>query len=135
MNDDEWDKFYMNIAKQYASLSKDTNLKVGCIIVPRDFSKIISVGYNGWEKGGTNQRDSMEEGKSGAVHAEINCMLKACSDNINNCYMYSSHSACRICARAIVNFGRISHFIYETDYRDISGLDILRERGIAVIKL
>ena len=37
--------------------------------------------------------------------------------------------------KIVVNFGRISHFVYETDYRDISGLDILKARGITVIKL
>lgn len=135
MTNEEWHKFYLNIAKQYASLSKDPRLKVGVLLVPNDFSKIVSVGYNGWEKGGTNEPDSLDAGMSGAVHGEINCMLKACGDGIKDCYMYSSHSCCRICARAIVNFNRISHFIYETDYRDTSGLDILRARGIRVIKI
>jgi dCMP deaminase len=135
MTNEEWHKFYLNIAKQYANLSKDPNLKVGAILVPSDFSKIISVGYNGWEKGGTNQRDSLEEGKSGAVHAECNCLIKADPDFCKEMLLFCSHSACKVCARMIINFGNITHFIYETDYRDTSGLDILRERGIVVVKV
>lgn len=134
MNQNDWHKFHINIAKQYASLSKDPRLKVGAILVPHDFSKILSVGYNGWEKGGTNQPDSLDEGKSGAVHAECNCLIKACVPN-EDCYLYCSHSTCRVCARMVVNFGKITHFVYEVDYRDTSGLDILKNSGIQVVKI
>lgn len=134
MTPQDWHKFHINIAKQYASLSKDPRLKVGAILVPHDFSKIYSVGYNGWEKGGTNEPDSTEMGKSGAVHAEINCLIKACMP-AENCYLYCSHSCCRVCARGIVNFGKITHFVYEEEYRDTSGLDILRASGIQVVRI
>jgi deoxycytidylate deaminase len=109
-------------------------LKVGALLIPHDFSKILSVGYNGWEKGGTNEPDSLEPGMSGAVHAELNTLIKACIPN-ENCYLYCSHSCCRVCARCIVNFGKITHFVYETEYRDTSGLDILRASGIQVVKV
>ena len=136
MNSQDWHRFYMSIAKQYAALSKSPTLKVGCIMVPNDFSKIISVGYNGWEKGGTNEPDSLEEGKSGAIHGEINCMLKV--DNrllYSKCYMYITHSPCKICSRAIVNFGTIVSVIYNENYRDLSGIEILKKSGISCIKI
>jgi dCMP deaminase len=130
----EWFEFYMDIANKYASKSKDPRLKVGAIIIPEDFSKILAVGYNGWEKGGQNVPDSLEPGGSGTVHGEINCLLKFSDYNYDNCYMFCTHSCCKVCARAIVNFGKISCFVYEEEYRDTSGLDILRDRGIKVIK-
>ena len=48
--------------------------------------------------------------------------------------MYVTHSPCRQCAKAIIN-GRISKVIYDIQYRDTSGLDILKSSGILVFSL
>ena len=47
--------------------------------------------------------------------------------------MYVTHSPCRLCCKFIVNAG-ISRVIYESIYRDESGLEILRDKGIEVIR-
>ena len=67
-------KFYMELAKLYASRSKDPKHKVGCVIVTRE--GILYPGYNGDEKNGSNTRDSLKVGGSGFVHAEANALMK-----------------------------------------------------------
>ena len=130
---DKWDVFYIEIAKKYAGKSYDPRLKVGCVIATRE--GILYPGYNGDEIGGKNEPDSLEPGKSNFVHAEANAILKFNPTIHKNSKLYLTHSPCVICSRMIINTQAISHVFYETDYRDISGLDILRARGITVIKL
>lgn len=133
--ENRWHQFYMKIAFSYADLSKDPRTKVGSIIVPKDFSKILSVGYNGWAKGEDDIPDSLEPGKSGTVHSEINCMIKFSDYFQSDCYLYCTHSPCKVCSRAIVNFDKISCLVYNQEYRDIDGLKILENAGIKVIKI
>ena len=47
--------------------------------------------------------------------------------------MYVTHSPCRMCSKLIIGAG-IREVIYDKDYRDVSGLDILRDAGIIVRK-
>lgn len=69
----EWDYIWMTLAKNIANKkSKDPRLQVGCVIVACNNECVLSLGYNGDEKGGTNKPDSLEPGKSGFIHAEIN---------------------------------------------------------------
>lgn len=131
----QWHEFYLKIAEQYSQWSKDKRTQVGCIIVPDDFSKILAVGYNGWERGGPDLPDSEEPGQSGAVHAEVNCCIKLSDRTHPNCYLYTTHSPCAVCARVIVNLGCIRKVIYRHDYRVEKGKEVLRERGIEVIKI
>jgi len=132
----KWFKFYLKIANMYSELSKDPRTKVGAIIVSNDFGKILSVGYNGWAKGEPDVPDSLDVGGHGTVHAEFNCMIKL--DNKNqypNSYMFININPCKVCARGIVNLGMIKTLVYERDYRDTSGLEILRKAGIKVKKI
>ena len=48
--------------------------------------------------------------------------------------MYLTHSPCTSCAKLIVN-ADISHVIFDVDYRDIMGLQILTNSGIEVNRL
>jgi dCMP deaminase len=132
----KWFKFYLKIANMYSDLSKDPRTKVGAIIVSSDFGKILSVGYNGWAKGEPDIPDSLDVGGHGTVHAEFNCMIKL--DNKNqypNSYMFININPCRVCARGIVNLGMINTLVYEKEYRDTSGLEILTKANIKVKKI
>jgi dCMP deaminase len=129
-------RIYMNLAKDFAYFSKDDRLKVGAVLVSKDLEKVLGIGYNGWEKGGPDIPDSTEPGKTGTVHAEINCMLKVDNKLLypGSC-MIMTHNPCKVCARSIVNFGIVGTLIYEEEYRDTSGLDILRKAGINCEKM
>lgn len=124
-------EFYMRIANEYAQRSHDPKYKVGCIIVTEE--GIIYPGYNGDEIGGSNQRDSMDGGDSGFIHAEINSMIKFNPSLHKNCKMYVTLNPCKVCARTIVNTQSISEVYYSELYnRDLVGIDILKKAGIWV---
>jgi dCMP deaminase len=129
----KWHKFYMNMAKEFAKMSQDPRLKVGAVIVTVE--GILYPGFNGWEKGGTNEPDSLEPGQSGTVHAECNACIKFNPTIHKNCKMYLTDSPCAVCARMIVNTQAISEVYYEREYRITKGVEILKERGILCRKL
>jgi dCMP deaminase len=125
---DKWHLFYLNMAREFAKMAKDPRLHVGAVIVTND--GILYPGYNGWEKGGTNEPDSLEPGQSGTVHAEANAILKFNPTIHKNSKMYLTHNPCIVCARMIVNTQAISEVYYGEEYRDTRGIQILRERGV-----
>lgn len=128
-----WDDIWMSLATHVAHRSHDPRLKVGAVVVTDDNTCVLGVGYNGDEAGGTNKPDSLEPGKSGFIHAEANALLKTNFSDFRKKKMYVSHSPCPVCARMIVNSG-IKKVIYFEDYRDNTGLEILKRSGIEVTK-
>ena len=131
VNRPTWHQTWMTIAKTVAERSYDPRLKVGTIIVSDDNTRLLALGYNGNYRGGPHQPDSNDPGHSGFIHAEVNALVK-CDYNFNrNKIMYLTHSPCQQCAKLIVN-ANISEVVYDQEYRDVSGLTILRTCGIVV---
>ena len=123
----------MSIAKTIAMRSYDTRLMVGAIVVSDDNTRLLSLGYNGNYKGGPNEPDSFDPGRSGFIHAEVNALVKCDYNFFRKKIMYVTHSPCLSCAKLIVN-ADISRVIYEEEYRDKSGIDLLLACGIDVIR-
>jgi len=121
----------MDFASNIARRSPDPNFKVGCCIVTEDNCQVLSIGYNGDHKGGSNVRESLEPGKSGFIHAEINALIKLDYNNPKAKTLYITLSPCSHCAKAIIN-GGIAKVVYRDQYRDTSGLDLLEKHGIVV---
>jgi dCMP deaminase len=131
-NDDErspWDDVWIEVVKSISKRSYDPSLKVAAIVVTEDNTQLLSLGFNGNYAGGPNKRDSEIPGKSGFIHAEINCLIKMDYNNPKNKKMYLTHSPCIDCAKAIINSG-IKEVIYEIEYRDISGIQLLKSVDI-----
>ena len=127
-----WDKIWMDFAHSIAERSCDTKYKVGAVVVNSENTQVLSIGYNGDQKGGTNQRDSTETGQSGFIHAEINALIKMDYNNPCNKKMYLTLSPCEVCAKAIVNSG-IGEVIYSKFYKHgKNGIRILNHAGIIV---
>ena len=129
----EWDEIWANFANQIARRSPDPKHKVGAIIVNEENTQVLSIGYNGDQKGGKNERESMSIGKSGFIHAEINALIKCDYNNPVVKKMYLTLSPCSICAKAIINSG-IEEVIYLERYKQSNGIDILIDAGIKVRK-
>lgn len=128
-----WDDVWMSMAVIISTRSLDPRHKVGAIIVTDDNTQVLSVGYNGDHKGGSNCVESSEPGNSGFLHAEINALIK-CDFNVTKSKkMYLTLSPCKMCAKAIIN-GGIQEVHYLTGYRDASGINLLKESGIFVKK-
>ncbi len=126
-----WDQVWIEMAGLIARRSYDPRHRVGTVIVTDDNTQVLAVGYNGNHAGGPNEVESIEPGESGMLHAEINALLKTDYNNPKKKILYVTLSPCKMCAKAIVNAG-ISKVVYREEYRDTSGLDILRESGIEV---
>jgi dCMP deaminase len=122
----------MDIACIISERSYDPRLKVGAIVVAGDNTQMLSMGYNGNYKGGPHEHESSEPGCSGFIHAEVNALVKCDYNFPKKKYMYVTHSPCRACSKLIVN-AEISRLIYLHEYRDTSGLDLLRSAGIEVL--
>jgi len=128
-----WDEVWASFALTIAKRSIDPRYKVGAIVVSVDNTQVLSIGYNGDQAGGSNQVDSLEPGQSGCIHAEINALIKLDYNNPKKKKMYVTLSPCKMCAKSMVN-ANIDEVVYLTEYRDTSGLEILRDSGINVRK-
>ncbi len=134
MSRPNWDEIWIDFAQNIARRSYDPHFQVGCIIVTQDNCQVLAIGYNGNHKGGPNIRESETPGHSGFIHAEINALIKLDYNNPKPKKMYLTLSPCRHCAKAIVN-GGIKKVIYLEEYRDKSGIELLKSAGIEVSSL
>lgn len=130
-----YDRVYMNMAKEWSSLSHCIRKKVGSLIV-KDRT-IISDGYNGSASGlDNNCEDCDNKTHWYVIHAEANAIIK-CARNGSSCEgatMYITHSPCKECSLLIFQSG-IKRLVYGEFYRDLDGLNFLKESGIEIIKL
>lgn len=133
-NRPSWDFVWMQTAKALSTRSVDPRYKVGAIVVSMDNTQVLSIGYNGDYKGGPNEVESTDPGMSGFLHAEVNCLIKCDFNHHKTKKMYVTLSPCKMCAKAIIN-GGIEEVIYEEEYRDPSGIELLKKTGIKVRKL
>ena len=127
-----WDEIWIKFAHDIAARSPDTKHKVGAVIVNEENTQVLSIGYNGDQKGGPNQRESMQVGGSGFIHAEINALIKCDYNYPKKKKMYLTLSPCQMCAKAIINAG-IDEVIFAKEYDHAKdALNILKSAGICV---
>ncbi len=126
-----WDEIWMEMARLISRRSYDPRHQVGAIVVTADNTQVLSIGYNGNYSGGPNEVESAVPGESGMLHAEVNALLKMDYNNPKRKVMYVTLSPCRMCCKAIVNAG-ISEVVYDKEYRDTTGIEILQQVGITV---
>jgi len=124
----------MNLAYSLARRSTCRRLQVGCVIVSKDFQRVLAIGYNGNYAGGPNDCDSDEAGNCGCLHGEDNAVTK-CADVHSPKIVFTTHQPCKICAKRIVNLGKVVKVIYREPYRLIEGVEILKSVGIEVCQI
>lgn len=128
----KYDKAYLRIAKEWGQLSYCIRKKVGAIIV-RD-RMIISDGYNGTPSGFENCCED-DDGMTrwDVLHAEANAILKVArsTQSCEGATLYITLSPCRECSKLIHQSG-IKRVVYQTGYRDTSGLEFLMKAGVTV---
>ena len=128
-NRHEWNDIWKEFASNISRRSPDPKFQVGAVIVTEDNTQVLALGYNGDHKGGPNCRDSLETGKSGFIHAEVNALIKMDYNNPKKKKMYVTHAPCPVCAKCIINAG-IDEVYYEKNYVTLEGVNILKEAGI-----
>lgn len=138
------DKVFIEMAFNFAKLSKAQRRQVGCIIV-KD-GQVISNGFNGTPSGFDNCceepiHSSVDDcytlqTKPEVLHAESNALMKiARSTNSSiGSTMYLTCSPCFECAKLIIQSG-IARLVYKEDYRKEDGIDLLRLTDIIIEKI
>ncbi len=116
-----WDEYFMGVAILASQRSKDPSTQVGACIV-NDDNKIMSVGYNGFPRGCSDDEFPWERiGEKDSdtkypyvCHAELNAILNAGGNNLRGCRIYVALFPCNECAKAIIQAG-IKEVIYISD--------------------
>lgn len=126
-----YDLAYLRMAREWGKLSHCERKKVGAIIVKNGM--VISDGYNGTPSG----FDNCCEDDGGAthwyvLHAEANAISKVArsTNNAQDATLYLTLSPCKDCSKLALQVG-IKRVVFANVYKDESGLDFLREAGIA----
>ena len=129
---EKYDRAYLRMAREWGQLSYCKRRQVGAIIVKDRM--IISDGYNGTPTGFENFCED-EEGytKWYVLHAEANAILKVASStqSCKGATLYITLSPCRECSKLIHQAG-IKRIVYQTAYKDDSGLVFLRKAGVEI---
>lgn len=115
-----WDEYFMGVALLSGERSKDPSSQVGACIVSED-NKILSIGYNGFPNGCSDDEISWErEGNFAETkypyvcHGELNAILNYTGTTLKNSRVYVALFPCNECAKAIVQSG-IKEVIYLSD--------------------
>lgn len=116
-----WDEYFMGVALLSAKRSKDPSTQVGACIVDSKTNRILSVGYNGfptgcsddefpWERAG----DTINTKFPYVVHAELNAILNNRGTSLEGCKIYTALFPCNECGKAIIQSG-IREIVYLSD--------------------
>ena len=130
-----YDTAYMNMALEWAKLSRCKRKQVGALIVKNRM--IISDGYNGTPSGFDNCcEDENGETHWYVLHAEANAILKIASSNhdCNGATLYLTMSPCKECSKLVHQAG-IKRLVYLNGYKDTSGLAFLENAGVQIEQL
>lgn len=129
------DDKYMAMAEVWATNSYAVRAQVGALIV-KD-SSIISDGFNGTPAGFDNCCEEVVDGelvtKKNVLHAEANAITKLAKSTQSSLgsTLYVTMCPCLECSKLIIQAG-IKRVVYGKAYRDLSGIELLKEAGIEV---
>ena len=130
-----WDEYFMGVAMLSGMRSKDPNSQVGACIVSDD-NKILSMGYNGFPKGCSDDEfpwervgDFLETKYPYVVHAEPNAILNS-TNKLDNATLYVTLFPCNECAKLIIQSG-IKEIVYVSDKYNGSNDNVASKRMLA----
>ena len=118
-----WVPYFIRIAKEVATKSKDPSTQVGCVIADEDHLP-VSFGFNGFVKGCDESKLNWKDRDKKlltVIHAEMNAILLSKKADLTGCIAYVTHSPCSECLKHMLQKG-----IREIYYEDVS---IVRDRG------
>lgn len=127
-------RVFAKFANDLASLSKCEERHVAAIITDKSMTQVYSIGINGGPKGLADCMCNID-GKYGCVHAEINALVKCRSDAPDK-VMFVTLSPCKQCAAAMINApGGFSTVYYTEEWKDMTGIELLKNAGIKCVYL
>ena len=136
------DKVYRSCAESIATLSHAVRKKVGCVLVTPE--NVMLSSYNGTPSGWDNRCEDVHETepfeylvtKNTVIHAELNAILHAARQGVSvkGATLYTTLSCCTACSAMIAQAG-VKRVVFKQDYRDMSGVQLLKQHGIIVEQL
>lgn len=130
----QFDLSYLKMAQVWSENSYCVRRKVGALIVKDKM--IISDGYNGTPAGFENVcENEFGQTKSYVLHAEANAITKVAKSNNSSegATLYVTDAPCMECSKLIIQAG-IRRVVYNKDYRNTDGLELLERAGIEICK-
>jgi len=143
-NQEKYPMQWMMIAFMIKDASYAVRKKVGaCIVTP---SMGVYVGYNGTAPGDDNCCEIKDNAKfwpgggfelitkPTVIHAEQNALDKMLKEGVSahGSVIYQTYSPCLQCAMRVANSG-VKSLYYLEAYRDLTGVDYLKNRGVNVM--
>ena len=117
---DSWNLKYIQLAKKFASWSKDPSVKVGAVAIGSK-GQVLSQGYNGFPKkfnDSINIYKNSELKKEYIIHAEMNCIYHATLNGISlegsTLFVYGLE-VCHECAKGIIQVGIKEVVVYSPE--------------------
>jgi dCMP deaminase len=106
---EDWDQYFLGIARAVAQKSKDPKCRVGAVIVSPDHL-VLSTGFNGLARGvydDQNVLESVDEKLKWICHAEANAISNAARSGVSvmNSTIFVTKFPCFLCCNAIVQAG------------------------------
>lgn len=134
------DQTLMTMTGNLAKMSLATRSKVGALVY-KD-GRVVSMGWNGMPSGLPNEeieyyKDGVLTTNPLALHAEGNALMKCArltGSTTEGATLFVTMSPCMDCVKLIIQAG-ICKVLYRDEYRDTSGLDVLKRVGIEVKQL
>jgi dCMP deaminase len=102
---EDWDRFFMDLARRTALMSKDPDRKVGAVLASDD-RRQFSLGYNGFPSGTLDSLGNLYDKQfklAHMVHAEENCLRQAPFESFGST-LYVTRFPCLRCAQFILSF-------------------------------
>lgn len=115
---------FMVMAEELAKRSTCARLQVGTVLTDTKFENVVAIGYNGNARGFPNECDSVEPGKCGCIHSEMNALVKAPGQMQKVAFI--TCSPCVMCAKLLVQANVVMVY-FRTRYRDETGTSILKQ--------
>jgi dCMP deaminase len=142
---EDWDSYFMAMARLVAKKSKDQSVQVGVVIVGPDH-EFISSGYNGFCRGideDIPERWERPIKYQWVEHAERNAIYNAARTGAitKGCTAYMESPPCADCGRALIQAGIIEVVVTtQNPFRDRQdwkesiqfAMDMLAEAGVRV---
>lgn len=106
----DWDKRYMDLAKEISTWSKDPSSQIGAVAIGKK-GQVLAQGYNGFPRGISDFPERLENRElkyKYVVHAEMNCIYNATYNGVSldgaTMYVYGL-PVCNECAKGIIQTG------------------------------
>lgn len=103
-----WQKYFLELAEQVATRSKDPSTKVGCVIATED-KVVVATGYNGIPRDVLDKPERMERPAKylWTSHAEENAVAMAArvGSRLRGGHAFVTHMPCCRCARMLIQAG------------------------------